>query len=255
MKLEQHTILITGGSSGIGSCLADQLHDAGNKIIVASRSPMSNSLNNIALKCNLAEKNSVIKLLEQLKKQKQRPSILINNAAIQSTPKFTDQDFDFNTIQTEITVNFTAVAWLTSLLLPILMSHESSAIVNISSGLALYPKTGSAIYCATKAALHSLSQSLRYQLKGTSVSVHEVLLTILVFRCPFLTRDNRCTIHKTILKPMVCLKFPLDRCDIQDVMLSSGVKCGYRFEAVSPCSPGVIGENSAFQHHKLKSGR
>ena len=178
MKLTGHTILITGASSGIGKCLASQLHDAGNKIIVASRSAKSDRSNTIALTCDLTEKNAVIKLVGILKKRKLKPSLLINNAAVQFTPGFVDKDFDFNAIQTEITVNFTAVAWLTSLLLPVLTAGESGAIVNISSGLALYPKTNSAVYCATKAAIHSFSQSLRYQLQEKNVSVHEAILPL-----------------------------------------------------------------------------
>ncbi|MEN8188442.1 MAG: SDR family NAD(P)-dependent oxidoreductase [Thermodesulfobacteriota bacterium] len=178
MKLKNRTILITGGSSGIGKCLADQLHDSGNRVIVVSRSAESSRADDVALSCDLTDECSVIRLADLIKSRNLEPSILINNAAIQSTSKFTDHDFNFNTIQSEVTLNFTAVAWLTSLLLPILRGQESSAIVNISSGLALYPKTSSAVYCATKAALHSFSQSLRYQLEGTNVSVHEALLAL-----------------------------------------------------------------------------
>ncbi|MDH3975703.1 MAG: SDR family NAD(P)-dependent oxidoreductase [Deltaproteobacteria bacterium] len=178
MKLEKRTILITGGSSGIGRCLAEELVQAGNRIIIASRSAQSNRPEMIALTCDLTEQTSVTELVARLKKEDLNPDILINNAAIQCTPKFIEGNFDFHSIEKEITVNFTAVAWLTSLLLPLLMRHKPSAIVNISSGLALYPKSSSAIYCATKAALHSFSQSLRYQLEETVVSVHEVILPL-----------------------------------------------------------------------------
>jgi len=178
MRLKDRTILITGGSSGIGQRLAEKLLEDGNRVIIASRSAQSKQGKMIAFNCDLGKKASVIALVDSLKEDGLRPHILINNAGIQCEPKFTEGNFDFNSIEREITVNFTAIAWLTSLLLPILMAHKSSSIVNISSGLALYPKSSSAIYCATKAALHNFSRSLRYQLEGTSISVHEAIMPL-----------------------------------------------------------------------------
>jgi uncharacterized oxidoreductase len=76
-------------------------------------------------------------------------------------------------------VNFLAPVWLSYLALGVFQANaRRSAIVNVSSGLAFYPKTSSAVYCATKAALHSLSQSLRYQLEGTNTRVVEAFLPV-----------------------------------------------------------------------------
>ena len=82
-------------------------------------------------------------------------------------------------IEYETQVNFLAPVWLTTLLLPTLMQNQNTtAVVNISSGLAFAPKTSSAIYCATKAAIHSYSQSLRSQLVGTNIRVQEAILPL-----------------------------------------------------------------------------
>ena len=178
MNLNNQTILITGGSSGIGKCLARQLADAGNQVIIASRTAKSNTDKVIALHCDLSDQSSVKGLIKQLDEKQLHPNVLINNAGVQYTPKFTDSEFDFESIETEMTINFTAAAWLTSLLLPTLGKHPQAAIINISSGLALYPKTSSAIYCASKAALHNFSQCLRYQLEGSGIAVHEAIMPL-----------------------------------------------------------------------------
>ncbi|MFC1673251.1 SDR family oxidoreductase [Pseudomonadota bacterium] len=185
MKLHNRTILITGATSGIGRALCLRLSSHGNRIVAVGRS--SDKLDALKqdlpdaeiVRCNLASKGEVIALASHIDQKDLPVSVLINCAAVQYTPRFTDADFSFDSIETEITTNFTAVAWLTSLMLPRLMAHEdSAAIVNMSSGLAYYPKSSSALYCATKAALHSLSQSLRYQLEETKVGVSEILLPL-----------------------------------------------------------------------------
>ena len=185
MKLNNRTILITGATSGIGTELCRQLTSMGNHVIATGRSQdkldaLKRQLPDATLiHCDLTSKSDVIALAHHIEKNSLPVSILINNAAVQYTPRFIDADFSFDAIEAEITTNFTSIAWLTSLLLPRLLSFEDGgAIVNMSSGLAYYPKTTSALYCASKAALHSLSQSLRYQLEGTGLGVTEVLLPL-----------------------------------------------------------------------------
>ena len=107
-----------------------------------------------------------------------RIDLLVNNAAIQYTPRFVDDDFEFATIEREISVNFTAVCALTALLLPALNHGGEAAIVNVNSGLGLVPKTSSAVYCATKAAVNVFSQSLRYQLENTDVQVLQAFVPL-----------------------------------------------------------------------------
>lgn len=185
MLLQNQTIMITGATSGIGKALCQNLALKDNHIIAVGRSQdkldvLKQELGDATtIHCELTSKGAVIALAQRIEQDDLPVSVLINNAAVQYTPRFIDADFSFDSIDTEITTNFTSIAWLTSLMLPRLIDQpDGSAVVNMSSGLALYPKTSSALYCATKAALHSLSQSLRYQLEGTKVHVSEVLLPL-----------------------------------------------------------------------------
>lgn len=185
MDLTNRTIVVTGATSGIGLALTNKLSSRGNRVVAVGRSAEKlealerNVKNIMPFRCNLTSKGEVITLSQYIATLDQPATVLINNAAIQLTPKFTDVDFSFDGIETEIDSNFTAVTRLVSLMLPSLLERsEGSAIVNLSSGLAIYPKTSSAIYSATKAAIHSLSQSLRYQLEGTAVGVTEILLPL-----------------------------------------------------------------------------
>lgn len=104
---------------------------------------------------------------------------MINNAAIQHTPKFLDDDFRFETIAQEINTNFHSICSLIYLLLPNMLDEKQRAIIlNVNSGLSLAPKTNSAIYCATKGALNIFSWSLRYQLEPTNVRVLQAMLPL-----------------------------------------------------------------------------
>lgn len=185
MLTDPQTILITGGTGGIGRELARRLHSKGHRLAVFARAAerlarLQAELPGISVySCDLADRQSVERAWEGVATDHPGLSILINNAAVQLTPRFLDDDFDFDGIAHETTVNFLAPAWLSYLALGLFQANaRNSAIVNISSGLAFYPKTGSAVYCATKAALHSLSQSLRYQLEGTNTRVVEAFLPI-----------------------------------------------------------------------------
>lgn len=177
-------ILLTGGTSGIGRQLVDRLCDAGHQVVVLARSEAALT----ALKaerptvdvyrCDLSDQQDIEDTIEAVWNDHPDLSVLINNAGVQFLPQLHEAGFRYDSIRYETTVNFLAPVWLSALCLPGLQSHpDGGRIVNISSGLAFYPKTTSAVYCATKAALHSFSQSLRYQQEG-GVRVIEVILPI-----------------------------------------------------------------------------
>lgn len=185
MNLSNRSVLVTGATSGIGLALSQKLSASGSDLIAVGRSGEKLAAlqckipGAVPIQCDLTSKCDVLSLARRVEDENHPVSILVNNAAVQYHPRFNDADFSFDSIDHEITTNFTSAAWMTSLLLPTLLRQASGAvIVNISSGLAIYPKTSSAIYSATKAALHSFSQSLRYQLAGTSVRVCEVLFPL-----------------------------------------------------------------------------
>ena len=185
MDLRDRTVLVTGGTSGIGLALVKDLSETCSQIIVVARS--ADKL--LALErrfprvcsycCDLADQDAVLALMEHVLDTHPGISIVINNAAVQFTPGFLDEEFRVDSIATEINTNLLApilisAQWLRHLSQP----TGSVAIVNISSALALAPKSSSAVYCATKAAIHSVSQALRYQLEATPVRVYEVILPL-----------------------------------------------------------------------------
>lgn len=181
MELKNKHVVITGAASGLGLTLLQELQ-ADNRISVIARP--SSGLENLrrtypdvaVYEADLANMAAVEQAADDIAKADEKVDILINNAAVQYTPRLIDDDFRFETIRREIDINFTSVCTLIYLLMPALMASKDALIVNVNSGLGLVPKTSSAIYCGTKGALNIFSQSLAYQLEGTNVSVSQVFL-------------------------------------------------------------------------------
>lgn len=185
MLLESQTILITGGTSGVGYQLVKQLAARKNKIIVLARDEnklraLHNELPTISCyQCSLADHNQLITTLNTITSQYRDISVLINNAGIQFTPMLTDIDFVMDNIDEEISINLTAPIIICAFFVSLWAKrHQPSAIINITSGLAFYPKKNSAVYCATKAGLRNFTTSLRYQLENTPINVHEAILPL-----------------------------------------------------------------------------
>jgi uncharacterized oxidoreductase len=183
MEIQNKHIVITGGASGLGLELLRQFVTDNQMSVIARPSAGLNVLRDdfpeVAIyEADLAELGAVERAANVLVKTGQPIDVLINNAAVQYTPRFTDADFRYETIRREIDINFTSICALVHFLLPNLMHSEPALIVNINSGLALVPKADSAIYCATKGALNIFSQSLAYQLEGSNVDVKQVFLPL-----------------------------------------------------------------------------
>lgn len=183
MKTAGKHIVITGGTSGIGLELLRQLQ-ANNEVTIIARpscklDKVRNTYDRIRIhEVDLANLKQVEELAAAMASAGRKIDILINNAAVQYTPQFLDDDFQIETIRREIDTNFTSVCILTFHLLPSLLQSAPSIILNVNSGLAIAPKTDSAIYCATKSALNAFSQSLAYQLEGTNVCVKQAFLPL-----------------------------------------------------------------------------
>lgn len=183
MNMAGKHIVITGAASGLGLELMKQLQQE-NEISIIARP--SNGLENLRRsfpgvhvhEADLADLQSVETAADLLVRNGKKIDVLINNAAVQYTPHFLAEDFRHETIKREIDINFTSVCCLVHLLLPNLLQPDPSMIVNINSGLGLVPKTGSAVYCATKGALNIFSQSLAYQLEHTNIEVKQVFLPL-----------------------------------------------------------------------------
>lgn len=175
MTPTRHTVLITGGATGIGFAIARKFHAAGNRVILAGRSEIALSKAADALPGAETHAADVSSSQDRERLVNRFPdiTILVNNAGIQvnkTIAESTQQD-----IEQEFNVNFLAPVLLSRAYLPRLLQQPVAAIINVSSGLALVPKQDAAIYCASKAALHGFSKALRWQLEGTGVRVFEVL--------------------------------------------------------------------------------
>lgn len=181
MELNGVKVLITGGTSGIGRKTVDELIRKHAKVIVVARD--QNKLNQLAetymlhgiYRCDFADPESVIQLTEKLAIDHPDLQVLINNAAVQHNIRYDDKASTPHTIIDELHTNLLAPLLLIRLLLPILSNQTSAVIVNLTTGLALVPKTNSAVYCGTKGGLRIFTQSLQNQLEGTSTRVIEVL--------------------------------------------------------------------------------
>lgn len=177
------TIAITGGTSGVGLAIVRQLQ-VENRVLVIARDQaklksLSDQFEHVTVySADFRYIIQVEAVARQVVKDFPAIDILINNAAMQATPKFTDTNFDFKSIEREVNVNLTSVCCLCSLLLPSLLKESQSAIVNINSGLSISPKASSAVYCGSKAGLDVFSRSLRLQLADSNVSVLQAFLSL-----------------------------------------------------------------------------
>jgi uncharacterized oxidoreductase len=175
MLTNDHIVLVTGGATGIGFALAEKFHSTGNRVILAGRSiaALRQAASQLPGVETCVADISLPHDRSRLILQYPDVSILINNAGIQINKPLAQMTAE--EVEHELNINFLAPVLLTRGYLPHLMSKSSAAIINVSSGLALVPKEVAAIYCASKAALHSVSKTLRWQLEKSPVRVFEVM--------------------------------------------------------------------------------
>jgi uncharacterized oxidoreductase len=180
MQLSHNTILITGGTSGIGLAFAKEFKQRDNTVIICGR--REDKLEAIMLQhpgiitrvCDVADEKQREELVTWLVTNYPDVNVFINNAGIQLDTDLTNP-CNLDRVRLEIETNLVAPIHLSSLMAPHLRDKTGAAIINISSGLAFAPLAFMPVYCATKAAIHSISLSLRHQLKDTHVKVFEIV--------------------------------------------------------------------------------
>ena len=181
MNISGNTILITGGGSGIGRALAEQFHAHDNQVIIAGRKKAAldevtaahRGMKSIVL--DVDDAAAIHKLAAQLTAEQPKLNVLVNNAGIMRAEKLLEQPDDLGDAVAIVTTNLLAPIRMTQALLPLLRKQPRSTIMTVSSGLAFVPLVLTPTYNATKAAIHSYSQSLRAQLAKTTTEVIELV--------------------------------------------------------------------------------
>ncbi|MGG1653705.1 SDR family oxidoreductase [Paenibacillus sp. NRS-1780] len=180
MKLTGNTIFITGGGSGIGRALAEALHNLGNKVIISGRRKerleemIKANPGMSAVELNVQDPASIEAAAKQLIEEYPDLNVLINNAGIIQSDDAASV-IDEDVLVSTVTTNLLGPIRLTSALIEHLKSKEEAVVINTTSILGFVPLATTAVYSATKAALHTYTLSQRYMLKDTSVKVIEIV--------------------------------------------------------------------------------
>jgi uncharacterized oxidoreductase len=181
MILTDNTILITGGGSGIGRGLAEAFHSLRNKVIIAGRrqnvldqtTEANPGMTSAVL--DIEDPAAVRAFAARITSQHPALNVLINNAGILKPENLKSQEEDSGEAAAMVTTNLLGPIRLTAALLPHLQKQPRATILNVSSGLGFVPLPLAPTYSATKAALHSYTQSLRVQLRDMPVQVIEII--------------------------------------------------------------------------------
>jgi len=180
MNLKGRTILITGGSAGIGLAFALKFAELGNEVIVTGRRqavldgvkakyPMLHTLQS-----DVSDPVQIAALAARVKSNFPKLDVLMNNAGIMLHKNVKAPAADLAGLMTEMNINVGGVIWTTSTFIDILTANKGT-LINVSSALAFVPLPSAPIYSASKAAIHSYTQSLRFQLQEAGVEVIELM--------------------------------------------------------------------------------
>jgi uncharacterized oxidoreductase len=179
--MRSNTIFITGGSSGIGRGLAEAFHKLGNQVIISGRREAALTaiceanpgMRNVVL--DVTDPVAVREVTARVSGEFPNLNCLFNNAGVQKGHDLASGELDEEAVLDEVNTNLLGVIRVASAFLPHLRKNPEATLVNVSSGLAFVPLARFSVYCATKAAVHSFTMSLRHQLRGTGVKVVELI--------------------------------------------------------------------------------
>jgi uncharacterized oxidoreductase len=179
MKLTGNTIFVTGGGSGIGRGLAQTLHSLGNQVIISGRrrghlaetTKANPGMKSVEL--DVEDPASIDAVTKTLIEDYPELNVLINNAGVMRIDNAAGA-VDETMLVSTITTNLMGPIRMTGALIEHLKKQDHAAVINVSSVLGFVPLAMAAVYSSTKAAIHSYTLSLRYKLKGSSVTVLEI---------------------------------------------------------------------------------
>lgn len=179
MQTTGNTILITGGGSGIGRGLAEAFHHQGNQVIISGRRQsalddvVAANPGMVGYTVDMADAADIVAFATKVTANHPALNAVINNAGIMLDEDMVGGNY-LQIAEDTVATNLLGPIRLTAALLPHLLQQSRAAVLTVSSGLAFVPKASTPTYSATKAAIHSYSQSLRYQLRNTAVEVIEI---------------------------------------------------------------------------------
>ena len=179
MEMTGNTILITGGGSGIGLKLAENLISLRNRVVIALRpgktlpDHVAKSRDCYSVALDQDDTKSISDFAERVRHEHPDVNVLINNAGIQKPEDLAQAET--SDAEQQITTNLLGPIRVTAALMTLLLAKEKATIINVSSALGFVPQSMTPTYCATKAAIHSYTQSLRWQLRKTGVEVVEII--------------------------------------------------------------------------------
>lgn len=180
MNLTGNTVLIIGGTSGIGLAFAEAFHSRGNKVVIAGR--RQDRLDQIAedhpgiagIPLDVDDSAAISAFAAEVRDRFPDLNVLINNAGISRPEDLSSGKTGLATAEAVVGTNILGVLRVTAEFLPMLADQPRSTVITTTSGLAFVPRSAYPTYCASKAFLHSWLQSLRVQLRNSSVEVLEL---------------------------------------------------------------------------------
>jgi uncharacterized oxidoreductase len=180
MRTTSNTILITGGTSGIGLGLAERFYAEGNTVIIAGRreqllasiTAAHPGMDSVVL--DVSDPASIRDCFTTVTARHPDLNVVINNAGVMLAEDLTDPAH-LSVAEATVTTNLLGPIRMLTEFVPFLSAQPAAAVINVSSGLAFVPLPLTPTYCATKAAIHSYTESLRVQLAGTGVQVLELI--------------------------------------------------------------------------------
>ncbi len=180
MKLTGRTILITGGSAGIGLAFALKFLELGNRVIVTGRRQSvleglkANHPKLNTIQSDVADPGQIAALARRVKAEFPKLDVLMNNAGIMLHKNLKVPAADLDGLMAEVNINLGGVIRMSSAFIDVLTANKGT-LINVSSALAFVPLPSAPIYCATKSAVHAYTQSLRFQLEESGVEVIELM--------------------------------------------------------------------------------
>ena len=181
METGGNTILITGGSTGIGLAMAERFVGLGNRVVICGRTQekLDEARRKVpglnAIRGDISKEAGRRELVERMGSDFGEVNMLVNNAGIQKRVDLRKGMEDLLKGGDEIEINLRSQIYLSALFIPLLSGKRNAAIINVSSGLGFVPLAIFPVYSATKAAMHSFSMSMRHQLKGEGIRVFELI--------------------------------------------------------------------------------